>query len=159
MMHALQEILLGLFIVNLGTAFGAGLYETRIVLPLWFTRTADGFAVNKQAMNELDTGRKFWGMVTTVPLTLLTIANLVMALRSTEPRYDWWLAAALVVLAERIATFAFFIPTALKLMRAETLPPANVSALVSRWSRLNLVRNALTLAGLVLAIRVLALPH
>lgn len=32
----IEEILLWLFVLVLGTAFGAGFYEMRVVLPLWF---------------------------------------------------------------------------------------------------------------------------
>ena len=158
-MQYISEILLWLFIINLGIAFGAGLYETRIILPQWFIKSEKGFLVNNKAMNETDTGRKFWGFVTTMPLTLLTIANLVVALQSNGLRHDWWLAASLVVLVERIGTFAFFIPTAIKLMGAETLPPSRISNLVSLWMRLNYVRNAFTLLGWLMALRTLSLAY
>ncbi len=49
---------------------------------MWFTRTAnDQYAVNHGAMQQTDVGRKFWAFVTTVPLTLLTLANLFLALQ------------------------------------------------------------------------------
>ena len=157
MIQNIPDILLWLFIINLGVAFGAGIYETRIILPQWFIKSPEtGFQVNSKAMNETDTGRKFWGMVTTMPLTLLTIANLVVALQSGGQRHDWWLAASLITLAERIGTFTFFIPTAIKLMRAETLSPSKVTGLVAAWMRLNYVRNALTLIGWLLALRALS---
>jgi len=31
-----NNILLWMFVINLGVTFGAGLYEQRIVVPLWF---------------------------------------------------------------------------------------------------------------------------
>lgn len=157
MTQNIPDILLWLFIINLGIAFGAGLYETRIILPQWFIKLpGTEFQVNSKAMNETDTGRKFWAMVTTMPLTLLTIANLVVALQSNGQRHDWWLAASLIILAERIGTFAFFIPTAIKLMRAGTLSQSKVTSMVSIWLRLNYVRNALTLLGWLLALRALS---
>ena len=157
-MQYIPEILLWLFIINLGIAFGAGLYETRIILPQWFIKSPEsGFRVNSEAMRETDTGRKFWGFVTTMPLTLLTIANMVVALQSNGPMHDWWLAASLITLVERIGTFSFFIPTAIKLMHTETPPPSRVSSLVLLWKRMNYVRNALTLAGWLTALRTLSL--
>jgi hypothetical protein len=159
MTQHLPELLLYLFILNLGTAFGAGLYETRIVLPQWFIKSPEfGYQVNVEAMNQTDTGRKFWGIVTTMPLTLLTLANLVVAWQSGEPRHDWWLVAAGITLVERIGTFTFFIPTAIKLMRAETLPAAKVGNMATWWIRMNVVRNALTLLGWLAALKVLSLP-
>ena len=75
-----SEITLWLFVINLGVAFGAGLYEHRIVLPRWITSQASG-RWNAEAALLDDTGRRFWGFVTTVPLTLLTVANLFVAWR------------------------------------------------------------------------------
>jgi hypothetical protein len=34
-----EEVLLWLFVINHGIAFGAGLYEQRMVLPQWFSRS------------------------------------------------------------------------------------------------------------------------
>jgi hypothetical protein len=47
----IPEILLWLFVMNLGIAYGAGLYEKRIVLPQWFSKSEkSGFRVNSDAM-------------------------------------------------------------------------------------------------------------
>jgi hypothetical protein len=153
------EILLWLFVINLGIAVGAGLYEQRIILPQWFSHSSElGLRVNFQAMRETDTGRRFWAFVTTIPLTLLTLANLVLAWESQGLRHEWWIAAALITLAERILTFSYFIPTAIRLMRAETLPTANVEAMASQWIALNYVRAALGLIGWLAALKTFSLP-
>ena len=65
------EILLWLFVINLGIAYGAGLYEKRIILPQWFSKSAEsGLRVNSEAMRQTNTGLRFWAYVTTVPLGL-----------------------------------------------------------------------------------------
>jgi hypothetical protein len=152
----IPEILLLLFIVNLGIAFGGGLYETRIVLPLWFGKLANGsYEANGEAMRNIDTGRKFWGFVTTVPLTLITITNLVFAFRAPSPSHGWWLVAAVIILFERIGTFVFFIPSAIRLQHSERFPPAKTSRMILWWMRMNYLRNALTFAGLLLALKTL----
>ncbi|MBO0948052.1 anthrone oxygenase family protein [Fibrella forsythiae] len=152
-MNLLSTISLALFMLNLGTAFGAGLYETRIVLPLWFERSAAGnYQVRTSVMRDIDTGRKFWGFVTTVPLTLLTLANLILAWQSSDPFRTWWLGAALLTLVERIGTFAFFIPTAIRLQQADQLSATRASRLVALWLRLNYLRNAITLIACCLAL-------
>ncbi|MBC7893377.1 MAG: DUF1772 domain-containing protein [Sphingobacteriaceae bacterium] len=155
----ISEILLWLFVINLGIACGAGLYERRILLPQWFEKSSTaGIRVNSEAMRQSNSGLKFWAFVTTGPLTLLTLANLVAAWQSTGLRHDWWLGAAGFVLLERIGTFAYFIPTALKLMQAERLSEAVASATALRWMRLNYLREALTLLGWLLALRAFSLP-
>jgi hypothetical protein len=159
MAQYVPEILLWLFVINHGIAFGAGLYEERIILPQWFNRSSEShIRVNSEAMRSTDTGRRFWAFVTTVPLTLLTLANLVVAWQSPSPRHEWWLGAAVVTLVERIGTFSYFIPTALRLMRAEALSSAKVEAMASQWMTLNHVRAALALIGWLAALKALSLP-
>ena len=153
-----SEILLWLFVINHGIAFGAGLYEHRIVVPQWFSRSQNsGLQVNSEAMRRTDTGRRFWAYVTTVPLTLLTLASLVVAWQAQSPRREWWIGAAVITLVERIGTFSYFIPTAVKLMRAETLPSARADTMASRWMSLNRVRAALALVGWLAALKALSL--
>jgi hypothetical protein len=155
----ISEALLWLFVVNLGIAYGAGLYEKRIVLPQWFTDSGDGrLHVNIEAMRQTNVGVRFWVYVTTVPLTILTLGNLVIAVQSTSARHAWWLAAGLIVLAERIATFTFFIPSAIALTRPDPPSVSAAGALASRWVRLNYLRDALGLLGWLAALRTLALP-
>jgi hypothetical protein len=157
-MQAIADILLSLYILNLGIAFGAGLYEIRIMLPQWFIKTSEnGFQLNNNVMNEADTGRKFWGMVTTLPLTLLTITNIVLALQADGQKYEWWLASTLIILVERIATFTFFIPTAILLMQKDTLPTNKISNKITLWVQMNYLRNGLTLLGWLAALKVLSL--
>jgi hypothetical protein len=88
---------------------------------------------------------------------LLTLANLPVAWQSQGPRHDWWLGAVVTTLFERIAKFAYFIPTARRLMRAEALPSTRVEAMASRWMALNHVRTALALIGWLAALRALSL--
>jgi hypothetical protein len=150
--------LLWLFVVFSGVAVGAGLYEMRIVVPQWFGRSsASGTRINSDAMRTMDSGRRFWAYVTTGPLTLLTLASLLAAWRSGTPGREWWLAAAAVILAERIMTLSYFIPSALKLMRSEALAPGKVEAMASQWVTLNYLRAALALGGWLLALRALSL--
>ena len=144
-------MLLWLFIIFLGIAFGAGLYESRVVVPMW---TSDPPA----SLASPDSGRRFWAFVTTGPLTLLTVANLVAALRTQGPARGWWLTAAIVTLVERAATFGYFIPTIIRLQRTPTLTQTAVRTALARWVRLNYVRNTLTLVAWIAALKVLAKP-
>src|SRR5207247_3252473 len=102
----LARIVLWLFVINLGIVFGAGIYEARIVVPLWASSPP-------KSLRSPDSGRKFWVFVTTLPLTLLSLANLVAAWQAQGTRRDWWLGAVFAVLVERLATFSYFIPTML----------------------------------------------
>jgi hypothetical protein len=136
---------LWLFIVVLGTAFGAGLYESRITIPRWITPDRwDGAAAARD-----DPGRRFWAFVTTLPLTLLTFVSLAQAWSERS----WWLAAAVTALAERLLTFGYFIPT---MVRLQKLPDgAEARAKATWWARANYLRHALTLAAWLLAMKAL----
>jgi hypothetical protein len=137
----MQELLLWLFVINLGVSFGAGVYEHRIVMSRWMGQGH----WNAEAARADDTGRRFWGLVSTVPLTLLTIANLVAAWQTAGPERGWWLAAALFALADRGLTFAYFIPTMVALMRAVESPES--IAIAARWRNLNYLRHAIVLVA------------
>jgi|SRR5437588_5664690 len=160
MAEYIPAILLWLFVINHGIAFGAGLYEQRIIWPQWFSRSDSGIRVNSAAMWSTDTGRKFWLPVTTVPLTLLTLASLAAAWQSQSPRYQWWLGAAVITLLERIGTLSYIIPTALQLMREreDALPAAKAGVMASQWMALNRVRATLALIAWLAALRALSLP-
>jgi len=99
--------------------------------------------------------------VTTLPLPLLTIANLVIAWQSQDRLRTWLLAAALISLLERVGTFSYFIPTALKLMRTgpASLFESRSGAVASQWMRMNLVRAALSLTAWLAALKALSLAQ
>jgi Domain of unknown function (DUF1772) len=146
----LPRILLWLFVINLGTAFGAGIYESRVVVPQW---------QNTPPQTWPNTGLEFWVYVTTVPLTLLTLANLVAAWQDRGPRRNWWLGASAISVVERIWTFSYFIPTILRLTATEELDEAEVNATLSQWLLLDYGRHALTLAAWLAALKALSLPR
>lgn len=147
-MPKLPTLLLWLFVINLGIAMGAGLYESRVVMPEWASLAREKWP---------NTGLKFWAYVTTVPLTLLTIASLWFAWQSAGPERACWLAAAVVILLERVATFAYFIPSMIAMQVGVGVPDEQGKAALSQWLRLNIGRHTLTLIGWVLALRALVL--
>ena len=152
----MAAVVLWLFVVNLGIAFGAGLYEHRITVPHWIaSSTGSERRWDAAAARRDDTGRRFWAFVTTIPLTLLTLANLFYAWNASGGVRAWWLAAALAALADRLLTFAYFIPTMVRLMDAQDSPAAVATA--TRWLRLNYVRHAVVLAAWLAALKTFAL--
>src|SRR5690554_6649432 len=141
-----RDIVLTLFVINLGIAFGAGLYEHRVVISQWSEVPPSEWP---------NTGLMFWAYVTAVPLTLLTLASLFAAWTSTGPMRAWYLAAGAIIVVERVLTFSYFIPTMVKLSGMEA-GPAVVSGL-AQWLTVNHLRHLLTLAGWLAALRALSL--
>lgn len=152
-----MKIVLWLFVIFLGITFGAGLYESRVVVSNW-TTSADGQPQwDADAARRDDTGRRFWAFVTTVPLTLLTLTSLVMAWRSPAELRRWWLPAALAALADRLFTFSYFIPAMLRLMRLDDTSEAR--ALAAQWEMLDYVRHAIVLIAWLLAMKAFAVAY
>jgi hypothetical protein len=89
--ESLSRTWLWLFVINLGVAFGAGLYEGRIVVSQWLISSPEtGLHWNAEAARRDDTGLRFWVFVTTVPLTVLTVANLIAAWRAAAAGAKAW---------------------------------------------------------------------
>ena len=147
----LATVLLWLFVLNLGIAFGAGLYEARIVVPDWIDASAAEPVWRADVARHDDSGRRFWVGVTTVPLTLLTLANLLVAWRAPRRLRRWWLGAAATALADRALTLSYFVPTMIGLMESPSSPGA-VSAAV-QWTQLNHLRHLLVLAAWLAALK------
>jgi hypothetical protein len=149
----IADVVLWLFIFILGIATGAGIYEARIVVPLWGSAPP-------QSLHSPDSGRRFWAFVTTVPLTLLVVAGVaaVLIVPMDELRRLWWGIALGLVAVERIATFAYFIPTIIRLQRAEDFAWQDVRRKFAVWRVLNYGRIGLTLIAWIAALKAL-MPH
>lgn len=152
-----QAITLWLFVINLGIAFGAGLYEHRVVVSRWLGSPSRQREAHWHAdlARQDDPGRKFWVFVSTVPLTLITFANLYAAVHASGIVRGPWLAASGIELAGRLFTFSYFIPTMIGLMKMLDSPAAVATA--NRWQRLNYLRLAIVFTAWVLSLRTFSL--
>lgn len=139
-------LLLWLLVINLGIAFGAGLYESRVVIPAWAGMPPSTWP---------NTGLMFWVYVTTIPLTLLTVLNAIAAWRERSPRRRRWLIAVAVLACERLATFGYFIPTMVGLMDRAEIDPS-VLATLTQWMLFNAGRHVLTFVAWMFALLALA---
>ena len=99
----------------------------------------------------------FWVYVTTIPLTVLTVANLIAAWMDSSTKRKWWLSAAAIIVLERIATFSYFIPTMIDLTSSE-LPEAELKATLSQWLLFNHGRHVLTLSGWLMGLKAFSWP-
>jgi hypothetical protein len=156
-MGSFAAIVLWLFVINLGIAFGAGLYESRITVPSWFSGGSGSKRQwNAEAARAADVGLRFWVYVSTIPLTLLTLCSLVAAWWTAEPIRTWWLLACAATLLERAMTFGYFIPTMLRLMRPGALSEAAADAKAGQWVALGYLRQAATLIAWLAALKALS---
>ena len=150
----ISNLALWLFVINLGIVFGAGLYESRIEFAQWLTLLPDGsYFWNAEAAQNANTGLRFWVFTSTIPLTLLTLINLILAWRTESTIRKWWLTASLISLAERIFTFSYFIPTMIVLMQDEGLDDLEAVRIASQWADLNHLRHILVLVAWLAALK------
>ena len=148
MIEVITGIVLWLFVIDLGIAFGAGLYETRIVVPQWLGYSPEsGYRWNAEAARQADVGLKFWVYATTVPLTLLTLASLAVAWWTQDVVRNWWLGAATAALIDRGMTFTYFVPTMIKLMRGDAFGESEAATRALQWVRLGYIRQAANLVA------------
>lgn len=152
----IPDVVLWLFVLTLGTSFGAALYEARVVLPLWTHTVTGAFQWAADLSRRTDAGRRFWAFVTTGPLTALAVASVLLAGQAASGRREWWMTAASVIIVERIATFAYFIPAIHRLQRAPPGDPT-VNAAISRWISLNYFRMTFLFIGWIAALRALTI--
>jgi len=97
--------------------------------------------------------------VSTVPLTLLTLANLIAGWRAQGALRAWWLGSALAAAADRVFTFSYFIPTMITLMRPADLSDSEAVAMATQWGNLNHVRHALIFAAWLAALQAFSLVY
>ncbi len=149
-------MLLKAFVVWVGVQLGAGIYEAQIVIPQWSSVAPEevGGAIERSGFKS--GGLRFWAFVSP-PVALLAIANVFAAWRAPSRARPWWLAAAVTMVLESVATYGYFVPAAFRLFEAETLPSSEVQALVSQWVGLNPVRLIVGLAALMSALQALSL--
>lgn len=148
-------IILWLFVLNLGIAFGAGLYEHRIVVPRWISGTDPATARwDAEAARTDNTGVRFWVFVTTIPLTLLTLANAYVAWHAAPGVRFWWLLAVGAALVDRGLTFGYFIPAMMRLLDAENSRAAVEAAIA--WSKTNYLRHWATGVAWLAALKTFA---
>ena len=146
-MQSLAPAILWLLVVFLGITVGAGLYEARVVVPIWAGTPPETW---------VHTGTRFWVFVSTVPLTLLVLASFVVIWRFEGAARPWWLAALCVVVVERAVTFAYFIPTMAWLQQQAGLT-TDVSSTLATWSLVNHGRHVLSISAWLLSLKALSL--
>ncbi len=152
MTHKHARILLWLFVIGLGIAAGAGLYETKTQMPRW-VRSARANGLPTQVASSATTGMQFWLYTTALPLTLLTLASF-FAIRFVDPETRrWWLIAAWASLGSQILTLAYFIPTLLQLSGGQE---TNARAVAFQWAQVNWFRHALSFVAWLASLQAFA---
>lgn len=147
----MESIALWALVIALGLQTGAGIYETRVIVPLWAAAPSRFFS---QPLRP-DSGKRLWIFLS--PITsIVSIINLIYAFGAMEPRRTWWIAASVISIAVMIVTFAYFVPTLLAIARANE--GDDIAAKVKTWVTLNYVRAIAIIAAWLAALKVFKMP-
>jgi hypothetical protein len=155
----ISRITLWLFVIALGIDLGAGIYEARIVVPLWAGSVPESLADgNPYRRVAIDAGMRFWAYVTTA-VAFFALLSLVFGFYTPAPQRAWRTFAAVAELAVVAMTLLYFRPTLIRLFmrRGDGLSPAAVTSNVRRWVMWSRVRIAVSFVAWCAALSALAL--
>lgn len=158
-----SQIILWLFVIALGISMGGGLYEGRVVEPLWASAVPDsviGYYEHNVANPQFapNQGGNFWIFVTPMS-TLLTIATLISARWTRGLHRRWRVAAAGLAMVSQVFTFVWFVPNIMRLLGGDVLTMSRdeVSSLANLWLNLNWIRVALLMTAWLAAMRAMTI--
>jgi hypothetical protein len=119
-------------VLALGVQTGAGIYETRVTVPLWASDPPASLTEFHAQPRKPDSGRRLW--IILIPITtLICLFNLVLALMSHEAMRGWWIASSAASVVIMAVTFAYFVPELISFAKTAAAPPTNVAPRVGRW--------------------------
>ena len=155
----MTRIALWLFVIALALDLGAGVYEARIVVPLWAAGVPATLAAgNPYGRVAIDAGMRFWAYVTS-GVALLTVLALVLGFRAPAPQRVWQISAAVLELCVVAMTLLYFRPTLVRLFmgHGDGMTTEAIVSTVRRWVMLSNVRIAVSFVALCSALRALSL--
>ncbi|HJQ38517.1 MAG TPA: hypothetical protein VKB93_15370 [Thermoanaerobaculia bacterium] len=148
-------IALWALVIALGIQVGAGIFETRVLVPLWSSNPPASLTEFYAQPLRPDSGRRMWVILSPMT-TLISVVNFVLALMSRTPWRQWWLASAACSLAVMVATFAYFVPALMSFARSAEHPSAMVADQTRRWVILNYLRALVLILGWVAGLKAFA---
>lgn len=156
-LHTIAAVILWLFVIALGVDLGAGLYEARIVVPLWAGGVPGTLAAgNPYARVAIDAGMRFWAYATSTAAILAVLA-LIGGVFAPAPQRVWQIAAAALELVAVAMTLVYFRPTLVRLFMGHGagMPADVIVSTVHRWVALSRVRIVISAVAWCIALNAL----
>jgi hypothetical protein len=147
----LTMIALWALVLALGVQTGAGIYETRVIVPLWASDPPASLTAFHALPIKPDSGRRLW-ITLTPTTTLISLFNLVLALMSHDAIRGWWIGASVASVFVMAVTFAYFIPTLFWFLRVAAQPTPDVAPRVQQWVALNYIRAVVLIGAWIAAL-------
>lgn len=153
------RITLWLFVIALGLDLGAGIYEARIVVPLWASGVPETLAEgNPFARVAIDAGIRFWAYMTST-VAMLAIVALLFGFAAPAAQRAWRTFATVFELVSVAMTLLYFRPTLVRLFMGHGagLSANTVTSIVQRWVLWSRVRIAISFIAWLAALYALTL--
>jgi hypothetical protein len=160
----LAQITLWFFVVFLSIEVGAGLYETRVIVPRWSASPPDSVwawadlrATNAQVA--IDPGVRFW--IYAAPATgLSALLAFAFSFATKGAHRRWRLIGTILAMAVVAVSVIYFAPNIILLLgrNSHTLDGAKVTTLANQWVMWNYARAAIGVVAWLAALRAFSLP-
>ena len=157
----LASIFLWLFVISFSLQIGAGLYEMRVVTPLWAAAPpASVRGWNAAPQPPILPRERFWRYCTPAVGLFAACALLFGWLNGGQRRRKWLLASAVPVLLMVFATYLYFAPALAELLTAGggALSDNELTVKAERWLRLSRWRAVVYAVAWLAALRAFQLP-
>jgi len=160
----LAQITLWFFVIFLSIEVGAGLYETRVVVPRWSVSPpesvwewADLRATNAQVA--IDPGKRFWIYIAPA-IGLSGLLAFAFSFVTKGAHRKWRLIGTILALVVVAATSIYFVPSIRLLLGSDShnIDGARVKTLANQWVVWNYVRAAIGVVAWLAVLRAFSLP-
>ena len=156
----MADALLWLFVITFSLQMGAGLYEMRVVTPLWSNSPPESVHEwNVETRYTILPRESFWRYCTPA-VGLTAIGALISGWGLRGKRRKWLLLATLPVIAMVFVTYAYFAPTLAEMLGkgGEGLSDQQLIEKVNQWLALSRLRAAVYTFAWLSALRALSIP-
>lgn len=160
-LQRIEQALLWIFIVLTALVIGGGLYEMRVVVPLWAHSPPDSAwyweaqrLVNPQYAP--NSGLRLWIYLTPIHF-LISIATLLVGWKGVGAHRKWLIISTIIFIVLHATAFVWFVPVVGQILnsRALGLSPEQVMAKTHLWVSLSWVRFVIGLVGFVCGLKAL----
>lgn len=159
MTYRVAQILLWIFVVLAALVIGGGLYELRVVIPLWAHAPPESVwqfvqLRNSQPQFTPNAGIRLWIFLTPAHL-LISIATLVASLKTRGAHRRWVMLSTGVFIILHLAALFYFVPAIDKIFSSQNsgMSPAEVVSRVHVWVYGTWIRFVMGLGGFVCGLK------
>ncbi|HEY8204334.1 MAG TPA: hypothetical protein VIF81_06375 [Pyrinomonadaceae bacterium] len=161
--HPVEQILLWIFIVLAAIVIGGGLYEMRVVVPLWANSPPESvwnFASQRVTNPQYtpNSGLRFWIFVTPAHL-LISFATLIAALKTGKQHRRWLIVSTAIFVLLHLSALFYFVPAIDRLFNSRNLNmnPEEVASKARWWVNLTWGRFVIGFVGFLCGLRAMTI--